>query len=141
MVMTVQCDVVSAERQLFSELVSLITVSGEEGQLGITPGHAPLLTRLKPGPVHLTKQDGSHEIFYVSGGFVEVQPRHVSVLADAAERAEDVDQAAAEEAKRRAEELLEGKNSELDYTRASTQLAQAIAQLRTVEELKRLAHQ
>src|SRR3546814_15405793 len=100
MPMTVQCDIVSAERQLFSDLVQIVSVAGTEGELGIMPGHAPLLSRLKPAPVRVIKQNGEEEIFYVSGGFVEVQPRRVTILADAAERAEDVDQAAAEEVRR-----------------------------------------
>lgn len=139
MPMTVVCDIVSAEKQLFSDLVQVVTVVGEEGELGIMPGHAPLLTRVKPAPVRVIKQDGTEEVFYVSGGFVEVQPRLVTILADAAERAEDVDQAAAEEAQRQAIEALEGKHAEIDYSRASAQLAQATAQLRTIEELKRAA--
>jgi len=139
MPMTVQCDIVSAEKQLFSDLVQVISVVGEEGELGIMPGHAPLLTRLKPAPVHVIRQDGSEDVFYVSGGFLEVQPRLVTILADAAERAEDVDQASAEEARQRALEALDGKHTEMDYSRASAQLAQATAQLRTIEELKRAA--
>lgn len=139
MPMTVQCDIVSAEKQLFSDLVQVISVVGEEGELGVMPGHAPLLTRLKPAPVRVIRQDGSEDVFYVSGGFLEVQPRLVTILADAAERAEDVDQASAEEARQRALEALEGKNTEMDYSRASAQLAQATAQLRSIEELKRAA--
>jgi F-type H+-transporting ATPase subunit epsilon len=139
MPMTVQCDIVSAEKQLFSGLVTQVSVSGVDGELGIMPGHAPLLTHLKPAPVRIFKEDGSEEVFYASGGFLEVQPRLITILADAAERAEDVDQAAAEEARQRALEILEGKNSDLDYSRASAQLAQATARLRTIEELKRAA--
>lgn len=137
--MTVQCDIVSAEKQLFSGMVQQLSVTGVDGELGIMPGHAPLLTHLKPAPVHVTLEDGTKEIFYASGGFLEVQPRVITVLADSAERAEDVDEAQAEEAKQRAIEMLEGKNSELDYSRASARLSQAMAQLKTVEELKRRA--
>ncbi len=95
MAMTVHCDIVSAERQLFSGLVEIVVASGVEGDLGIMPGHAPLLTRLKPGPVRVKKQNGDEEVFYVSGGFLEVQPKLVTVLADTAERADNMDEAAA----------------------------------------------
>jgi len=139
MAMTVQCDIVSAEKKLFSGLATLVSVAGVDGELGILPNHAPLLTKLKPAPVRVTLQSGEQEVFYVSGGFLEVQPRTVTILADTAERAEDLDQAVAEAARQRAIEALEGKNAELDYTRASAQLAEAAARLRTVEELKRLA--
>ena len=118
MAMTVHCDIVSAEKQLFSGLVELVVAAGVEGDLGVMPGHAPLLTRLKPGPVRVKKQNGDEEVFYVSGGFLEVQPKLVTVLADTAERAQDMDGAQAEEAKQRAKEALEGKNADMDYSRA-----------------------
>lgn len=137
MAMTVHCDIVSAERQLFSGLVEIVVASGVEGDLGIMPGHAPLLTRLKPGPVRVKKQNGEEEVFYVSGGFLEVQPKLVTVLADTAERAENMDAAEAERAKTRAKEALEGQNSEMDYSRAAATLAEAVAQLRTIEQLKK----
>lgn len=137
MAMTVHCDIVSAERQLFSGLVEIVVASGVEGDLGIMPGHAPLLTRLKPGPVRVKKQNGEEEVFYVSGGFLEVQPKLVTVLADTAERAENMDEAAAEQAKQRAKEALEGKNSEMDYSRAAATLAEAVAQLRAIQQLKK----
>ena len=113
MAMTVHCDIVSAEKQLFSGLVELVVAAGVEGDLGVMPGHAPLLTRLKPGPVRVKKQNGDEEVFYVSGGFLEVQPKLVTVLADTAERAQDMDGAQAEEAKQRAKEALEGKNADI----------------------------
>ena len=137
MAMTVHCDIVSAERQLFSGLVEIVVASGVEGDLGIMPGHAPLLTRLKPGPVRVKKQNGEEEVFYVSGGFLEVQPKLVTVLADTAERADNMDEAAAEQAKQRAKEALEGKNSEMDYSRAAAALAEAVAQLRAIQQLKK----
>ena len=89
MAMTVHCDVVSEEQKIFSGLVSMIVAAGSEGEVGITYGHAPLLTGLKPGPIRVLKQDGIEDIFYVSGGFLEVQPNHVTVLADTALREED----------------------------------------------------
>ena len=139
MAMTVHCDIVSAEKQLFSGLVELVVAAGVEGDLGVMPGHAPLLTRLKPGPVRVKKQNGDEEVFYVSGGFLEVQPKLVTVLADTAERAQDMDGAQAEEAKQRAKEALECKNADMDYSRAAITLAEASARLRTIEQIKKMA--
>ena len=139
MAMTVHGDSVSAEKQLFSGLVELVVAAGVEGDLGVMPGHAPLLTRLKPGPVRVKKQNGDEEVFYVSGGFLEVQPKLVTVLADTAERAQDMDGAQAEEAKQRAKEALEGKNADMDYSRAAITLAEASARLRTIEQIKKMA--
>ena len=139
MAMTVHCDIVSAEKQLFSGLVELVVAAGVEGDLGVMPGHAPLLTRLKPGPVRVKKQNGDEEVFSVSGGFLEVQPKLVTVLADTAERAQDMDGAQAEEAKQRAKEALEGKNADMDYSRAAITLAEASARLRTIEQIKKMA--
>ncbi|WP_461516240.1 F0F1 ATP synthase subunit epsilon [Porticoccus sp.] len=137
MAMTVHCDIVSAERSLFSGLVEMLVASGSQGELGITFGHAPLLTDLKPGPVRILKQDGEEEIYYLSGGFLEVQPNRVSILADTALRADDLDEAAAEEAKRQAEHALTNQSGEFDYSRAASQLAAAAAQLRTIEQLRK----
>lgn len=139
MAMTVHCDIVSAEKQLFSGLVELVVAAGVEGDLGVMPGHAPLLTRLKPGPVRVKTQNGDEEVFYVSGGFLEVQPKLVTVLADTAERAQDMDGAQAEEAKQRAKEALEGKSADMDYSRAAITLAEASARLRTIEQIKKMA--
>ena len=139
MAMTVHCDIVSAEENLFSGLVEYVVASGEEGDLGIWPHHTPLLTRLQPGPVRVRTQNGEEEIFFVTGGFLEVQPRLVTVLADTAERAESMDEAAAEQARQRAREALEGQKSEMDYSRAATELAEALGQLRTIEQLKKQA--
>ncbi|HIK75012.1 MAG: F0F1 ATP synthase subunit epsilon [Alcanivorax sp.] len=139
MAMTVHCDIVSAEKQLFSGLVELVVAAGVEGDLGVMPGHAPLLTRLKPGPVRVKTQNGDEEVFYVSGGFLEVQPKLVTVLADTAERAQDMDGAQAEEARQRAKEALEGKNADMDYSRAAITLAEASARLRTIEQIKKMA--
>ena len=139
MAMTVHCDIVSAEKQLFSGLVELVVAAGVEGDLGVMPGHAPLLTRLKPGPVRVKTQNGDEEVFYVPGGFLEVQPKLVTVLAATAERAQDMDGAQAEEAKQRAKEALEGKNADMDYSRAAITLAEASARLRTIEQIKKMA--
>ncbi len=136
MAMTVHCNIVSAEEQIFSGLVEMVIAAGSEGDLGITPGHAPLLTSLKPGPVRVIKQGGGEEIYYVSGGFLEVQPNVVTVLSDTALRAGDMDEAAALEAKREAEKALANKSGDFDYSRAAAELAEAVAQLRTIQQLR-----
>jgi len=137
MAMTVHCDIVSAEEEIFSGLIEFVSVTGSLGDLGIYPGHAPLLSELKPGPVELKKQGGEQEVFYVSGGFIEVQPHRVSVLADVALRAADINEAAAEEAKKAAEHAMADQSSELDYSRATAQLAEAAAQLRTIQQIRK----
>ncbi len=137
MAMTVHCDIVSAEEEIFSGLIEFVSVTGSLGELGIYPGHAPLLSELKPGPVELKKQGGEQEIFYVSGGFIEVQPHKVAVLADMALRAADINEAAAEEAKKHAEHAMADQSSELDYSRATAQLAEAAAQLRTIQQIRK----
>lgn len=135
--MTVHCDVVSAEEKIFSGLVEMLVATGSEGELGIAPGHAALLTALKPGTVRVIKQGGEEEIFYVSGGYLEVQPGLITLLADTALRAGDMDEAAAEEAKREAEKALQNKTGDFDYSRAATELAEAAAQLRTIQKLRK----
>ena len=137
MAMTVNCDIVSAEQSLFSGLVELLVATGSQGELGITFGHAPLLTDLKPGPVRVVKQEGEEEIYYLSGGFLEVQPNSISILADTALRADDLDEAAALEAKQQAEHDISNQSGEFDYSRAASQLAAAAAQLRTIEQLRK----
>ena len=137
MAMTVHCDVVSAEEKIYSGLVEMLIANGTEGELGIQPGHAPLLTALKPGPVRFFKQGGEEEIIFVSGGYLEVQPSIVTLLADTAVRAKDVDEAAALEAQREAEKALANKSGEFEYTRAAAELAEAVAQLRTLEKLRK----
>ena len=139
MAMTVHCDIVSAEESLFSGLVEMIVVTGSQGELGVNYGHAPLLTDLKPGPVRIIRQGGEEEVYYLSGGYIEVQPHTVSILADTALRADDIDEAAALEAKKQAEHEMVNQSGEFDYSRAASQLAAAAAQLRTIEELKRRA--
>lgn len=137
--MTVHCDIVSAEEEIFSGLVEMIIASGSEGDLGISYGHAPLLTGLKPGPIRIVKQGGEEEIYYLSGGHLEVQPHLVSILADTALRAGDMDEAAALEAKKEAEQALNNQSSEFDYSRAASQLAEAAAQLRTLQAIRKKA--
>ncbi|CDZ95273.1 F0F1 ATP synthase subunit epsilon [Pseudomonas stutzeri] len=137
MAMTVHCDIVSAEEELFSGLVEMVVAHGNLGDIGILPGHAPLLSDLKPGPVRVIKQGGEEEIFYISGGFIEVQPNMVKVLADTATRAKDIDEAAAQAAVKAAEKALNEKGADFDYGSAAARLAEAAAQLRTIEHLRK----
>lgn len=139
MAMTIHCDIVSAEQALFSGLVEMVIATGSLGELGIAYGHAPLLTGLKPGALRLLTQSGEEEIFYLSGGFLEVQPGVVSILADTALRAETIDEAAAQEAKNQAELDMKNDSGEIDYSLAASRLAEATAQLRTVDELRKRA--
>lgn len=139
MAMSIHCDIVSAEEEIFSGLVESLVATGELGELGVNYGHAPLLTGLVPGPVRIVLQNGDERVYYVSGGFLEVQPGVVSILADTALRADDVDAAAAEEARREAEQALAKQTGEFDYGRASAQLAEAAAQLATLRKLKNRA--
>ncbi|NIG62734.1 MAG: F0F1 ATP synthase subunit epsilon [Serratia symbiotica] len=133
MAMTYHLDVVSAEKQIFSGLVQKIQVTGSEGELGIFPGHAPLLTAIKPGMVHIVNQHGEEEFIYLSGGVLEVQPSVVSVLADTAIRGTDLDEARALEAKYKAEDHIRNSHGDVDYAQASAELARAIAKLRVIE--------
>ncbi len=137
MAMTFHCDIVSAEDEIFSGLVELLVAAGTEGDVGITYGHAPLLTSLRPGPIRVKRQGGDEEVYYISSGFLEVQPNSVTVLADTALRAGDMDEAAALEAKKQAEAALSNQSSELDYSRAAIQLAEAAAQLRTLQAVRK----
>ncbi|KEI69607.1 F0F1 ATP synthase subunit epsilon [Endozoicomonas elysicola] len=137
MALTVDCDIVSAEQEIFKGQVEMLIATGSLGDLGITPGHTPLLTELRPGPIRLVTEDGGEEVFYVSGGFLEVQPNQIKILADTALRADDMNEAAAEEAKRQAEKALENQSGEFDYSRAATQLAEAAAQLRTLQAIRK----
>ncbi|MEM1152894.1 MAG: F0F1 ATP synthase subunit epsilon [Pseudomonadota bacterium] len=139
MSMTIHCDIVSAEEEIFSGLIEMLVATGDVGELGVTYGHAPLLTALKPGPVRVVTQNGEEHLYYVSGGFLEVQPGIVSVLADTALRAADVDEAAMEEARKEAEHALANQTGDFDYGRASSQLAEAAAQLATLRKMRNRA--
>ena len=132
-------DVVSAEGKLFSGRVQSAQVTGSEGELGLRHGHAPLLTAIKPGLVRLIKQNGSEEVLYISGGMLEVQPTIVTILADHAVRAHDVDEAAAEQARKDALAALQNQKSEMDTSAALAALAEAAAQLRTLQQMKNRA--
>ncbi|MEM8661409.1 MAG: F0F1 ATP synthase subunit epsilon [Pseudomonadota bacterium] len=139
MSMTIHCDIVSAEEEIFSGLIEMLVANGDVGELGVTYGHAPLLTALKPGPVRVVTQNGEEHLYYVSGGFLEVQPGIVSVLADTALRAADVDEAAMENARKEAEHALANQTGDFDYGRASSQLAEAAAQLATLRKMRNRA--
>ncbi len=134
---TMQCDIVSAEQAIFSGAVTMVSLRGTVGELGILPGHAPLLTGIRPGAVQLRFESGEEEVFYASGGFVEVQPRGVTILADTAIRAEDIDEAAAAQAREAAARALAEQAADLDFSMAAAQLAEAMAQQRTLEELRK----
>lgn len=140
MAMTLHLDIVSAEASIFSGRAEVVVATGKMGELGIYPGHTPLLTGLKPGMIRAQLQGGKEEVFYVSGGMLEVQPETVTVLADMALHATDIDEAAALEAKERAEKMMQDKKADFEYSRAVVELAEAAAQIRAIQELRRKAH-
>ncbi|HET7776561.1 MAG TPA: F0F1 ATP synthase subunit epsilon [Rhodocyclaceae bacterium] len=141
MAMTIHVDVVSAEESIFSGLVEFVALPGETGELGILPGHMPLMTRIKPGAVRLKlPQQEAEELVFVAGGLLEVQPGLVTVLADTAIRGRDLDEAKAAEAKQKAEEAMANKGSEMDYARAQAELAEAVAQLAAIQRLRKRGH-
>ena len=134
---TIHVDVVSAEEQIFSGEAEFVALPGEAGELGIYPKHTPLITRIKPGAVRIKVVGQADEEFvFVAGGILEVQPNAVTVLADTAIRGHDLDEAKAAEAKRMAEELMQNKDSKIDYARAQAELAEAIAQLAAIQKLR-----
>lgn len=134
---TYHLDVVSAEKQMFFGLVEKIQVTGSEGELGIFPDHAPLLTAIKPGMVRIVKEHGNEEYIYLSGGVLEVQPSTVTVLADAAVRGKDLDEARAMESKHKAEKHINNFHGDIDYAQASAELFKALAKLRVIELTKK----
>lgn len=137
MAMTVHVDVVSAEESLFSGLAEFVIVPAEMGEVGVYPGHAPMITRLKPGSVSvkLPNQD-QPELIFVSGGMLEVQPGLVTILSDTAIRGKDLDEASAQEAKRRAEDAMRDRSAAMDYAKAQAELAEAVAQLHAIQKLR-----
>jgi F-type H+-transporting ATPase subunit epsilon len=137
MTSTIRCDIVSAESEIFHGDVQMVVATGEIGELGIVPRHAPLITRLKPGYVRVTLAGGEQQEFYISGGILEVQPQVVSVLADTAIRAADLDEAKAKAAKEDAERILAGRGEAKDLEEAQQQLMQATAQLQALERLRK----
>ena len=137
MTMTVHVDIVSAEKEIFSGNAEMIFAPAELGEVGISPRHAPLITKLNPGEVRVKVNDTESYPFYISGGLLEVQPHLVTILADTAIRAKDIDEAAALEAKAKAEEALADKSGKIDYAIAQSELAQAVMQLRTLDRLRK----
>jgi F-type H+-transporting ATPase subunit epsilon len=139
MAMTIHVDIVSAEAEIYSGQAEMVFAPALLGEVGIAPGHTPLLTRLKPGEVRLKIFDDGEEAFYVSGGILEVQPRKVTVLSDTAIRAHDIDEAAALEARNRAEQALKDQSAQVDYAKALAEYAEAAAQLQAIQRLRKRA--
>ena len=137
MAMTMHVHIVSAEAEIFSGTVRQVSAPGMMGEVGIYPRHTQLLTQLKPGEVRVIKEDGEEDFFFVSGGMLEVQPHVVTVLADTAVRAKDLDEAKALEAKSRAEQALKDRKADMDYARAEAELAEAVAKLQTIRHMRR----
>ncbi len=136
MAMTFHVDIVSAEEEIYSGLAEMLFAPAEMGEVGILARHTPMLTALKPGEVRIKTTDGEESSVYISGGMLEIQPHVVTILSDTAIRAKDLDEAAALEAKERAEKLLQDKHSEVDFARAEAELAEAIAQIQTIKKMK-----
>ena len=134
---TIRCDIVSAEAEIFHGEATLVVATGEQGELGIAPRHAPLITRLKPGKVVLTLANGDKLDLVVSGGILEVQPQVVSILADTAIRAENIDEEKAKAAKAEAERILAGRGEAIEIAEAQAKLAEAMAQLQALERLRK----
>ncbi len=137
MASTIRCDIVSAEREIFHGEATLVVVTGELGELGIAPRHAPLITRLKPGKVVVTLPDGGQLDFAIGGGILEVQPQVVTVLADMAVRADEIDEAAVRAAKEEAERILANRGEAMDVAEAQAKLAEVTAQLQALERLRK----
>ncbi len=139
MSMTIKVDIVSAEGEIYSGTAEMVFAPAEMGEVGIAPRHAPFITRLNPGEVRVKVNEEEQYPFYVSGGLLEVQPHLVTVLADTAIRAKDIDEAAALEAKAKAEEALQDKSGKIDYAKAQAQLLEAMMQLKTLDRLRKRA--
>ena len=137
MTQTIRVDIVSAEAEIFSGDATMVVATGELGELGITPRHAPLITRLKPGHVDVLLDGGERQQFYVSGGILEVQPQVVTVLADTAARASELDEAAALRARKEAEDALANRTDAMEIAEAQAKLAEAMAQLQALERLRK----
>jgi F-type H+-transporting ATPase subunit epsilon len=135
---TIQVDIVSAEGEIFAGQAAMVFLPATEGDIGVAPRHAPLLTLLKAGEVRVKTAEGEELSFFVGGGVLEVQPRRVSVLADTAARAKDLDEAAAVAARQRAEEALTGSQDKITQAEALAELARAVAQLKMIEKLRKV---
>jgi len=134
---TIQCDIVSAQEEIYSGQAAMIFATGSMGELGISPRHAPLITQLKPGPVRVQQPDGEEAFFFVGGGILEVMPHLVTVLADTAVRADDIDEASALRAKEEAERELQDQTGDLEIAEAQARLLEAAAQIRALEQLRK----
>ena len=137
---TMELDIVSAKASIFNGAVTKVVVTGKVGELGIYPGHTALITALKPGQLIATFADGKEEVFYLSGGMLEVQPDTITVLSDSASRAEDLDEASVKEAQERAEKVVADKHGEIEYAKALTELAEAAAQMQAIKKLRDRSH-
>jgi len=135
MAKTIQVDVVSAQENVFSGIAEFVVLPGEQGELGILPGHTPLISKIRPGTVRI-KTEAGEELIFVAGGILEVQPRAVTVLADTAIRGADLDEARAEEARKRAEDMLHQNATDVDYARAQSELLEAMAQLAAIRKFR-----
>jgi F-type H+-transporting ATPase subunit epsilon len=134
---TIKVDVVSAEGEIFSGQARFVALPGEAGELGVLPGHVPLITRIRPGAVRIETEDGNEEFVFVAGGILDIQPGSVTVLADTAIRGKDLDEAKAEAARTAAEEALANRTGDLDYAAVQSELAAAVAQLTAIQQLRR----
>ena len=135
---TIQVEVVSAEEAIFSGRAKFVALPGEAGELGILPGHVPLITRIKPGAVRIEKEDGDEEFVFVAGGILEVQPKCVTVLSDTAIRGHDLDEAKAKEARKAAEEALKNAKSDIDVAKAQSELAVMAAQIAALRKYRQM---
>jgi len=133
----IQCDIVSAENEIFSGEVEMVVAAGSLGDLGVSYGHAPLITQLKPGPIRVINEGGEEEVYFISGGMLEVQPKVITLLADTAVRADDIDEAAALEAQEKARQALANQSAEINYTAALAELAEAAARIRTIQQIRK----
>ena len=137
---SIQVDVVSAEESIFSGPAKFVALPGEAGELGILPGHIPLITRIKPGAVRIEKEDGTEEFVFVAGGILEVQPHHITVLSDTAIRGHDLDEAKANEAKTAAEEAMKNAKNDIDFAKAQGEFAAMAAQIAAIRKLRGMKH-
>jgi len=134
---SIHVDVVSAEQSIFAGEAKFVALPGESGELGILPGHTPLITKIRPGAVRIEKADGDEEFVFVAGGILEVQPNKVTVLADTAIRGHDLDEAKANEAKNAAQEAMQNRSSDIDFAKAQSEFAMAAAQLAAIAKFRR----